>query len=129
MGHTRNTSEVLIGTDEGIVKAWSVRRLPVEEQWDAERVSRIKGSPKSWEIDAGEESHDSDLEDEENRQEEVEFLLPVTRLGEKKSMYLSRRDFNRHGYTDGCVGCRAIASGVQGRTGIAHSRECKKLME
>ena len=50
-------------------------------------------------------------------------------MGEKKSMYLSRRDFSRHGFTDGCVGCRAIASGVQGRTGIAHSRECRKRLE
>ena len=43
-------------------------------------------------------------------------------------MYLPRRDFGKHGYTDGCVGCRSIASGVQGRTGVPHSKECRRRM-
>ena len=33
------------------------------------------------------------------------------RTGEKISMYLSRRDFEKHGYTDGCRGCLDLASG------------------
>ena len=32
LGHTRNTSEVFVATDKGITKAWSIRRLPMEEQ-------------------------------------------------------------------------------------------------
>ena len=33
------------------------------------------------------------------------------RVGEKRSMYLPLKDFNSHGYTDGCTGCRDLASG------------------
>ena len=33
------------------------------------------------------------------------------RTGERISMYLSRHDFEKHGYTDGCRGCLDLASG------------------
>ena len=87
LGHTRNTSEVLVATDEGIAKVWATRRLPAEQQWDSDRVRRIKGSPKNWALDMGGESHNVDLEDEGDDQEEVEFVPPTTRRGERKTMY------------------------------------------
>ena len=78
----------------------------------------------------GGEPHDVDLEDEGDDQEEVEFGSPhTTRRGERRSIYLSRKDFERHGYSDGCVGCRAISSGKKGRTGVAHNRACRRRME
>ena len=76
-----------------------------------DRVRRIKGSPKNWSLDMGGEPHDVDLEDEGDDQEEVEFVPPTIRQGERKAVYFSRRDFQRHGYSDGSVGRRAIASG------------------
>ena len=112
---------MLVATDEGIVKAWAIRRLLVEEQWDGDRVRRISGSAKDWSVDMGGDSHDVELEDEEDDQEDVEFLPPTTRRGERKAMHLSRRDFERHGYSDGCVGCRVIASGNKGHTGVEHN--------
>ena len=53
------------------------------------------------------------------------------RTGEKRSMYLSRRDFERHGYTDGCRGCLDLASGKP-RAGSflsLHSAACRRQME
>ena len=82
-----------MATDNGIVKVWTIRRLPEEKQWDGDTVRRIKRSPKSWSLDMGGDSHDIDLEDESDDQEEVEFLPPTTRRGERKAMYLSRKDF------------------------------------
>ena len=46
-------------------------------------------------------------------------------------MYLSRRDFDRHGYTDGCRGCLDLASGKQ-RAGSflsPHNVACRRRME
>ena len=46
-------------------------------------------------------------------------------------MYLSRRDFDRHGYTDGCRGCMDLASGKQ-RAGSflsPHNVACRRRME
>ena len=53
------------------------------------------------------------------------------RAGEKRSMYLSRKDFRDHGFTDGCPGCRDIASGKTGPVGClaGHTKACRKRME
>ena len=48
LGHHRCTSEVLIGTSNGVVKAWTVRRKPLDARWNAELVTSIKGTPQRW---------------------------------------------------------------------------------
>ena len=53
------------------------------------------------------------------------------RTGERRSMYLSRHDFEKHGYTDGCRGCLDLASGKP-RAGSflsPHSAACRRQME
>ena len=45
MGQVSRTNEVVIGTPDGIVKAWAVRRRPEDERWDMEAVNAIKGTP------------------------------------------------------------------------------------
>ena len=55
LGHTRHTPEVLIGTQDGIVKAYAVRRLAPADQWDGELLKTIRGSPVNWELDSGSE--------------------------------------------------------------------------
>ena len=46
-------------------------------------------------------------------------------------MYLSRRDFETYGYSDGCAGCRDIASGNQRRGSFLapHTAACRRRME
>ena len=61
LGHARSTNAVLIATDEGIVKTWRVRRLPEGQQWDGDRILRIKGSPKNWRLDSSEDSQLEEL--------------------------------------------------------------------
>ena len=43
-------------------------------------------------------------------------------------MYLSRKDFSVHGHTDGCPGCRDIASKRRGQM-APHTVPCRKRME
>ena len=57
--------------------------------------------------------------------------LPGCTPDERRAMYLSRKDFETHGFTDGCVGCRDISSGKK-RTGSfisPHTTACRKRME
>ena len=51
------------------------------------------GVPQIRDRDMGGDSHEVDVGDEEEDLEEVEFLPRITRKGERKAMYLSRRDF------------------------------------
>ena len=53
LGHSRHTPEAIIATEVGIVKSCAVRRLPEGQQWDDERIKKIKGSPNNWRLDAG----------------------------------------------------------------------------
>ena len=63
LGHTRISSEVLIGTPDGVIKAYAVRRLAAADQWDRERPKAIKGSPTNWKLDSGSEPQLIELED------------------------------------------------------------------
>ena len=53
------------------------------------------------------------------------------RTGERRSMYLSRHDFEKHGYTDGCRGCldRLQHSAAAGSFLSPHSAACRRQME
>ena len=53
------------------------------------------------------------------------------RKGERRAMYLSRKDFETYGFTDGCVGCQDIASGKQRKRSFLapHNVACRQRME
>ena len=38
LGHTRDSSETVIGTNKGVVRAYAVKRLPADERWQGERL-------------------------------------------------------------------------------------------
>ena len=46
LGHARSSQEVLIGTEEGVVGAWTVRRLIESQRWDKDLLVNMKGTPK-----------------------------------------------------------------------------------
>ena len=46
LGHTRNSSEVFIGTLSGVVRAWAVRRRPAEERWSNDIMGAMTATPK-----------------------------------------------------------------------------------
>ena len=46
LGHTRSSNGFLIGTKEGVVRAYTVTRRPGEERWDAEMIQQIQGTPQ-----------------------------------------------------------------------------------
>ena len=106
LGHARHSPEILVGTPDGIVKAYAIRRLSEADQWDGEALRAIKGSPSNWKLDCSIEPQMVEIEDREVPGGEApEAPADNPRAGEKRSMYLSRKDFNSHGYTDGCTGC------------------------
>ena len=45
LGHARGSSEALVGTKEGVVRAWTIRRMTEEERWDAESITEMQGTP------------------------------------------------------------------------------------
>ena len=45
LGHARGSSEALVGTKDGVVRAWTIRGKPEGERWDAEAITEIQGPP------------------------------------------------------------------------------------
>ena len=45
LGHARTSTEILIGTSEGVVRAWAVRRKIPEERWSGVAIKEMKGTP------------------------------------------------------------------------------------
>ena len=122
----------MIGTEAGTVKAWAVRRLPEGQQWDGDRIRRISGSPTNWRIDAAEEPQLVEVEDRGNPDLNPQLRERVgMRTGEKRSIYLSQRDFERYGYSDGCTGCRDLASGKKRKSSTVapHNAACRSRMD
>ncbi len=45
LGHTRTSTEVLIGISEGVICAWAVRRKVDDERWSGVNIKEMKGTP------------------------------------------------------------------------------------
>ena len=45
LGHARGSSETLIGTESGVIRAWTIRRMPEGERWNADATSNMQGAP------------------------------------------------------------------------------------
>ena len=45
LGHARGSSEALIGTAEGVVRAYTVKRKEETMRWDGSKIKNMKGTP------------------------------------------------------------------------------------
>ena len=45
LGHARHSSEALVGTDKGVVKAWAIRRMADGQQGDGDMVRNSRDPP------------------------------------------------------------------------------------
>ena len=123
---------MLIATNDGVIKAWGIRRLLEGQQWDGDRILRIKGSPRNWRLDSSEDRQLEELADGGAPEEIEDVEVPTgSRAGERRSKYLRRSDFGRFGFTDGCPGCLDMASGRPGPSSswVAHKKACRNRME
>ena len=46
MGHARNSNEIVIGTREGVVRAFAIRRQAPEDRWEGDLILNMKGTPE-----------------------------------------------------------------------------------
>ena len=61
---------------------------------------------------------------EELQQEEKQAI--TSELNMPKSFHTKREDYERHGYTRGCLGCRALLTGT---TRQKHTAQCRSRLE
>ena len=127
LGHTRGSNEFLIGTKDGVVRAWATKRRPEEERWSSDNIHAIQGTPAR----PNPKMPGNDIP--------VHILLPEPATegppdpeparaedGPRRA-YLKKKDFERYGYTENCEGCRRQRVGGMGAR--AHTQECRSRVE
>ena len=101
LGHARISSEVLIGTQNGVVRAWTVKRKVEEEKWNGEKIKEMRGTPSqpnpsmpgiNIPIMINIDPVDARAEAEEVREPRDETRARRT--------YLKPQDFENYGYTE-----------------------------
>ena len=123
LGMRWRTGEAAIGKADGVIRASTIRRVGAHRRWDKEGLNQVKGWP--WKRKPDEDEGPVNLR--------VRWLedgeVPRGPIGKEDTrvnrMRLSRADFIKHGFTEGCIGCRALLSGTGQR---GHNERCRQRM-
>ena len=124
MGVKWRTGESWVATTEGIVKTSAIRRVGGHRRWDAEGLLSIKGVP--W---------DHVQKDAIPGEVRVQWLDPPLVSSpahaqeeepRRRRVRINKEDLYKHGFTEGCLGCRSIIRGGDPR---GHTEACRNRLE
>ena len=117
LGHARDSNEILIGTNQGVVRAYSVRRKPEEERWNAQRIQEMRGTPQQPVL--------GQAFDAPSPEEPTPTVEPRTdgRSGARR-LRITPELLDDMGYTEGSKGCDFKRAGLGERRG--HNETCRK---
>ena len=127
LGVKGSSGEFIVGDTQGVWKTRTMRRRPAEEKWDSENLELVGGVP--WRTSEADKNADGEalkmevpeavrMAPEEERKEEESEELVVPR-----NVYLKKADFEMHGYSKDCRGCKSM---LRGTAKVQHSPECRK---
>ena len=118
LGVKGSSGEFIVGDTQGVWKTRTMRRRPAEEKWDSENLELVGGVP--WRTSEADKNADGEAlkmevpeavrmapeeEKEEEEEEEEELVVP-------RNVYLRKADFETHGYSKDCRGCKAVLRGA-----------------
>ena len=127
LGVRDETGEIIIGTDQGVIKARDFkRRGSDQERWSAEAVLGIKGVP--WEPVPGRAQDEVPvrvyLPQESEPPQPVD--LGSERPEVRRRVYIRREDVIKYGFTIGCPGCQAVSRNAPSQN---HTEACRARIE
>ena len=130
LGLAFRSNSAIIGTRDGVIRAYAVKRRPVERRWSYEEVTGVTGTPGAPDPKKPGKSQ-VPIRVEARIEEEIqdEDVPEVAKEGARPRRWRIRKaDFEKMGYTKGCEGCRHTQAGMKG-THRGHSEECRKRIE
>ena len=127
LGHARQSNEAVIGTREGVVRAYSIKRQDVESRWDAQYIKELQGTPQQ--PDPGKPGLAIPIRINFDPVPHAE-AAPVE-VGEKgrqiRRMKITASMLEKYGYTSDCEGCRYKRAGLgEARN---HTEACRTRIE
>ncbi len=124
IGHARNSNEVLIGTKEGVVRAYTVWRFPEGEQWDADLILNMKGTPQRPDPNKPGLQIPIRVKFDGPKEDEVRKSEPARRGDERRRLRITPKELQKYGYTDKCEGCKFKKLGWKEHR--PHSEACRR---
>ena len=125
LGHARSSDEHLIGTDAGVVRAWTVRRKPEEERWQGMAIKALRGSPQQ--PDPARPGMRIPIEVEFDPEEEFqEDRVEPCAEDAARQLQIRRWMLEKFGETPGCRGCEHLLSHKDKRP---HTQECRRRIK
>ena len=146
LGARFKSDEIIVGTENGVLKARTIKRLTEDKQWDRHFLRSFQGTPRQPDPKlVSDQIHASLRERAEpdhgqpaavhggpaSAQQEFPLAPEVNQPRPEaaaRRMYVRKREIEKYGPTPGCQGCKAIARG----TSATHTEICrdrvKKLM-
>ena len=92
-----------IGTEDEVVRAWTVRRLVEGQRWSKEAIDKMHGTPKRPDPNmAGLDAPIRISVKASDPTAEVEYVRRNRAEDIFRPLYFKREDFEKYGYTDGC---------------------------
>jgi hypothetical protein len=127
LGVKPTSGEVLCGTKEGVWKTRSVMRKTWEERWSPTNAEMVGGVP--WKVTEGDEATSEPMWRGEIIEEGDGKERAVKEADEEtegfKDFSITEKDLEKHGYSRGCQGCRAVIAKTA-RQG--HSSGCRERL-
>ena len=128
LGHHRNTNEILIGTTEGVVRAYAIRRKAEDQRWDPVMIKEMKGTPQQPDPSKPGGQIPVRIRFDEAAKLVPEETKPARVETELRRFRITTPMLERYGFTEGCQGCRFKQAGL--KDGRGHSETCRtRLME
>ena len=126
LGHTRSSNEVLIGTPEGVVRAYTVERMEEGSRWNSQAIKDMKGTPQQPDPRKPTDRAPIKITFDEPNEDEPSEMVPPRRGVDIRRVRITDELLRQHGYTDDCPGCRHKRVGLQGSRG--HNETCRTRM-
>ena len=114
LGHSRRSNEAIIGTREGVVRAYAVQRMDEESRWDAKYLQEMKGTPQQPDplrpgltipIKVNIDPPHEDPPAPEGPADKCDRQI--------RRMRITGVMLQKYGYTEGCDGCRYKRAGMR----------------
>ena len=127
MGVKGSSGEYIVVDATGVWKTRTLRRRPEEERWDKKNLEMAGGVP--WRTSGTDKNTDGEAlrmdvpeavrmapEEEEKVAEKEDLVVP-------RNLYLKKADFEKHGYSKDCRGCKSL---LRGTARLPQSVACRK---
>ena len=130
LGHAHSTSETIIGTKEGAVKAWAVKRRPEEERWSSKSIMEMVGTPSQPDPSKPGASIPIKISILKCEDIPLDEVVYQREQDAPRRVYIKERHLEKYGYTPDCEACRRMRAGGM-KTGGArpHSEACRRRIE